>query len=30
MREGLTVSAAYTVVFLALAVWRFRRRDITT
>ena len=29
MREGLTVSAAYTAVFLALAVWRFRRRDIT-
>jgi len=29
MREGVTVSAAYTAVFLALAVWRFRRRDIT-
>ena len=29
MREGLTVSAAYTAVFLALAVWQFRRRDIT-
>ena len=30
MREGLTVSAAYTAVFLALAVWRFRHRDIAT
>jgi ABC-2 type transport system permease protein len=29
MREGLTVSAAYTVAFLLLAVWRLRRRDIT-
>jgi ABC-2 type transport system permease protein len=30
MREGLTVSAAYTAVFLALAVWRFRHRDIAS
>ena len=30
MREGLTVSAAYTAVFLALAVWRFRDRDIAS
>src|SRR3954447_23682514 len=29
MREGLTISAVYTVVFLALAVWRFRTRDIS-
>jgi ABC-type transport system involved in multi-copper enzyme maturation permease subunit len=29
MRAGLTISAAYTVIFLALAVWRFRNRDIT-
>jgi ABC-2 type transport system permease protein len=30
MRAGLTVSAAYTVVFLALAVIGFRRRDVTS
>ena len=30
MRAGLSVSAAYTVVFLALASWNFRRRDITS
>ena len=30
MRSGLTVSAAYTAVFLALAVWNFRRRDVTS
>jgi ABC-type transport system involved in multi-copper enzyme maturation permease subunit len=30
MRAGLTVSAVYTVVFLILAVWNFRRRDITS
>jgi ABC-2 type transport system permease protein len=29
MRSGLQGSAAYTVVFLALALWGFRRRDIT-
>ena len=29
MRGGLIVSAAYTAVFLTLAVWRLRRRDIT-
>jgi ABC-2 type transport system permease protein len=29
MRAGLTISAAYTAIFLALAVWRFRNRDIT-
>jgi ABC-2 type transport system permease protein len=28
MRAGLTVSAAYTAVFLTLAVWEFRRRDV--
>jgi len=26
---GLLISAAYTAVFLTLAVWRFRSRDIT-
>ena len=30
MRSGLSVSAAYTVVFLALAAWNFRRRDVTS
>ena len=30
MRSGLTVSAAYTALFLALAVWNFRRRDVTS
>ena len=30
MRSGLTVSAAYTAVFLVLAVWNFRRRDVTS
>ncbi len=30
MRAGLTVSAAYTVVFLALALTGFRRRDVTS
>ena len=30
MREGLAVSVAYTVAFLALAVWNFRRRDVTS
>jgi len=29
MREGLLISAAYTAVFLTLAVWRLRGRDIT-
>jgi ABC-2 type transport system permease protein len=29
MRAGLTVSLVYTAVFLLLAVWNFRRRDIT-
>jgi ABC-2 type transport system permease protein len=28
MRAGLTVSAAYTAVFLALAMWEFRGRDV--
>jgi ABC-2 type transport system permease protein len=28
MQAGLTVSAAYTVAFLALAIWEFRGRDI--
>ncbi len=30
MREGLVVSAAYTAVFLTLAVAGFRRRDVTS
>jgi ABC-2 type transport system permease protein len=30
MRAGLTVSAVYTVVFIVLAAWNFRRRDITS
>jgi ABC-2 type transport system permease protein len=30
MRAGLSVSVAYTVVFLALAAWNFRRRDVTS
>ena len=30
MRSGLTVSAAYTAAFLVLAVWNFRRRDVTS
>ncbi|MEO8293753.1 MAG: ABC transporter permease [Actinomycetota bacterium] len=30
MRGGVTVSAAYTVVFLALALWGFARRDVTS
>ncbi len=30
MRSGLTVSAAYTVAFMALAAWNLRRRDITS
>ncbi len=30
MRSGLTVSAAYAVVFLTLALWRFARKDVTT
>jgi ABC-2 type transport system permease protein len=30
MRSGLFVSSAYTVVFLALAAWNFRRRDVTS
>ena len=29
MRDGLLISAAYTAVFLTLAVWRLRGRDIT-
>lgn len=30
MRAGLVVSFAYTVAFLALAVWSFRRRDVVS
>ena len=30
MRHGLTVSAAYTLIFLTLAVTGFRRRDVTS
>jgi ABC-2 type transport system permease protein len=30
MRAGLTVTAIYTVVFMVLAAWNFRRRDITS
>jgi ABC-2 type transport system permease protein len=30
MRAGLTVSVIYTVVFMVLAVWNFRGRDITS
>jgi ABC-2 type transport system permease protein len=30
MRSGLSVSVAYTLVFLALAAWNFRRRDVTS
>ena len=30
MRAGLTVSAAYTVVFMGLAAWNLRRRDVTS
>ncbi len=30
MRGGLTVSAAYTMVFLGLALWGFARRDVTS
>lgn len=30
MRAGLTVSVAYTGVFMVLAAWNFRRRDITS
>lgn len=30
MRGGFTVSAAYTVVFLGLALWGFARRDVTS
>lgn len=30
MRSGLFVSVAYTVVFLGLAAWNFRRRDVTS
>jgi ABC-2 type transport system permease protein len=30
MRGGLVVSAAYTVVFLGLALWGFARRDVTS
>jgi ABC-2 type transport system permease protein len=29
MRSGLVGSAAYTLVFITLALWGFRRRDIT-
>jgi ABC-type transport system involved in multi-copper enzyme maturation permease subunit len=29
MRAGVVVSAAYTVVFLTLALVGFRRRDVT-
>jgi ABC-2 type transport system permease protein len=29
MRSGLTVSAAYAVVFLGLALWNFGRKDVT-
>jgi ABC-2 type transport system permease protein len=29
MRGGLIVSAAYTAAFMTLAVWGFRRRDVT-
>ena len=30
MRAGLTVSVVYTAVFMVLAVWNLRRRDITS
>lgn len=30
MRSGLVISVTYTVVFLALAAWNFRRRDVTS
>ncbi len=30
MRSGLFISFVYTVVFLALAAWNFRRRDVTS
>ena len=30
MRAGLTVSVLYTAVFMVLAAWNFRRRDITS
>jgi ABC-2 type transport system permease protein len=30
MRGGLVVSACYSVVFLGLALWGFRRRDVTS
>jgi ABC-2 type transport system permease protein len=30
MRAGLLVSAVYSVVFLVLALWGFRRRDVTS
>ncbi len=30
MRAGLTVSVVYTAVFMLLAVWNLRRRDITS
>jgi hypothetical protein len=30
MRAGLTVSVVYTGVFMFLAVWNLRRRDITS
>lgn len=30
MRAGLVASLVYTVVFMALAVWSFRRRDVTS
>jgi ABC-2 type transport system permease protein len=30
MRHGLAVSGVYTMVFLGLAIWWFRRRDVTS
>ncbi|MGZ5212184.1 MAG: ABC transporter permease [Actinomycetota bacterium] len=30
MRAGLTVSVIYTVAFMVLAVWNFRRRDVSS
>jgi hypothetical protein len=30
MRGGLLVSGGYTVAFMALALWGFARRDVTS
>jgi ABC-2 type transport system permease protein len=30
MRSGLFISAVYTAIFMTLAAWNFRRRDVTS